>query len=126
MRLTEAQAKAFGIVIQARVSAPTADAMNKTERRYAAHLEARRLNGEVWRWDFQPIKLRLADSTFYTPDFRVILCNGAEEMHEIKGFMRDDAAVKVKVAAEMHPYPFVVVRWVKGAWTFEWFEARKR
>lgn len=93
--------------------------MNKTEAAYAAILEARRLAGEIHRWDFEPVKLRLADRTYYTPDFRVILANMEVEYHEVKGFWRDDARVKLKVAAEQHPYRFVAVRLVHGQWQTE-------
>ncbi len=91
--------------------------MNRMEREWALVLEARRRAGQIARWDFQPVKLRLADRTFYEPDFRVIALDGTIEMHETKGFMEDDAAVKLKVAAEQHPYRFVLVRKLKGVWS---------
>jgi len=98
-------------------------AMNKLETRYAAELEARRLAGEIASWSFEPEKLRLADRTFYEPDFRVVLADGLIEFHEVKGFWEDDARVKVKVAAEQHPYAFVGVTHSKQAgWEFERFE----
>lgn len=109
-----------------KASRPSADAMNKTERRYADYLETRRLVGEIWRWDFEAVKLRLADSTFYTPDFRVILADGTEEFHEVKGHWEDDARVKIKVAAEQHPYRFVAVRSAGNRWEHECFEGKKR
>ncbi len=38
-------------------------------------------------------------------------------MHEVKGFMRDDAAVKLKVAAKMHPWwTFRLVKKSKKGW----------
>lgn len=80
--------------------------MNRWERQYAERLEGDRLNGTILSWTYQPLKLRLADLTFYTPDFMVILQDGTLEMHEVKGFMRDDAAVKIKVAAELFPFIF--------------------
>lgn len=43
--------------------------MNKTEIAYSQHLEALKSCGEIVWWKFEAIKLRLADSTFYTPDF---------------------------------------------------------
>jgi hypothetical protein len=93
--------------------------MNKTEELYAQVLELQKHAGEILRWDFEPEKLRLADKTFYTPDFRVILPEGTVEFHEVKGFWRDDARVKIKVAAELHPYIFRVAICNKGKWTFE-------
>ena len=84
--------------------------MNKTEAAYAAALDQRRTAGEVAWFKFEGIKLRLADNTFYTPDFAVMLANGALEMHEVKGFMQEDANVKIKVAADLYPMRFIVIR----------------
>lgn len=90
--------------------------MNKTECDYARHLELLQRAGELRSFAFEPWKLRLADRTFYTPDFVVVLPNGEIECHEVKGFMRDDAAVKLKVAAELHPFRFVLAKRVRGQW----------
>ena len=84
--------------------------MNKTEAAYAALLEAQKAAGEVAWYKFEAIKLRLADNTFYTPDFAVMLRSGQLEMHEVKGYWADDARVKIKVAADMHPFRFVAIR----------------
>lgn len=110
----------------ARVSKPSVDAMNGTERKYADLLEQKQLAGEILRWDFEPVKLRLADLTWYCPDFRVILLDGTEEFHEVKGFWRDDARIKIKVAAELHPYRFVAVSLVKKQWMQEVFQGKLR
>jgi hypothetical protein len=59
---------------------------------------------------FEGIKLRLADNTFYTPDFAVMLANGELELHEVKGFWQDDARVKIKIAADLYPMRFIAVR----------------
>lgn len=95
--------------------------MNGTERAYADYLWQRQLAGEVLRYDFEAEKLRLADNTFYTPDFRVVLADLSIEMHEVKGFWQDDARVKIKVAAQLHPYRFIGVRKVARSWEFEEF-----
>lgn len=47
--------------------------MNKTESAYSQHLEMRKHAGEIAWYRFEGIKLRLADNTFYTPDFAVML-----------------------------------------------------
>jgi hypothetical protein len=84
--------------------------MNKTEQVYAELLSQRILLNEVTGWRYEAIKLRLADNTFYTPDFWVQLPSGEIELHEVKAckaddsfLCEDDAAVKIKVAAEMYP-----------------------
>lgn len=85
--------------------------MNGTEKRYAEVLESRRLAGEVAWFKFEAIKLRLADRTFYEADFFVMLADGTLEVHEIKGGpIEDDAAVKLKCAADIFPFRFFVVR----------------
>ncbi len=47
--------------------------MNKTEMLYGSQLEMRRRAGEIAWFKFGGLKLRLADNTFYTPDFFVML-----------------------------------------------------
>lgn len=86
-----------------------AGAMNKTEAAYAELLEQQKRAGKVAWFRFEGMKFRLADSTFYTPDFCVMLISGELEMHEIKGFWTDDARVKIKVAADMYPMRFVAL-----------------
>ncbi len=96
--------------------------MNKTEGRYAQRLEALRSTGEVIWFAYEAFKLRLAKSTFYTPDFAVLLASGQLECHEVKGgHWEDDARVKVKVAAAMFPFRFHAFQWRKGEWQRESF-----
>jgi hypothetical protein len=108
--------------------------MNKLEGKYAAHLELRKTAGEISDWRFEPMKLRLAPSTFFDIDFLVrfdfLLEDGREvafvELHELKGHWEDDARVKMKVAATMFPlWTFRGVQWDKTAkdWKFEEFKA---
>ena len=64
---------------------PVPGTMNKTEEAYAGHLRLLMLAGEVLHYEFEPLKLRLADKTFYTPDFMVVRRDGLIELHEVKG-----------------------------------------
>lgn len=80
--------------------------MNKSEQAYAAHLTAKQAAGLIQWFEFEAVKLRLADNTFYTPDFAVVAADGVMEMHETKGFWEDDARVKIKVAASLFPFRF--------------------
>lgn len=84
--------------------------MNKTEMAYAGLLEGLKQAGQVQWYRFEGLKLRLADKTFYTPDFAVMRDDGVIECHECKGWMMEDANVKVKVAASMYPFRFLLVR----------------
>ncbi|EKS9798250.1 DUF1064 domain-containing protein [Burkholderia cepacia] len=96
--------------------------MNKTEAAYAELLAARVHLGEILEFKFESLKLRLADRTWYTPDFALVLADGTREIHEVKGHWTDDARVKIKVAAELYPYyRFSAVRRVKGEWVREAF-----
>lgn len=84
--------------------------MNGTEAEYARVLDADKATGLVAWWAFEPFKFRLADNTFYTPDFGVMLVNGELQAHEVKGFWTDDARVKIKVAASLFPLQFYALR----------------
>lgn len=83
---------------------------NKTEAAYEEVLRLRQIAGEVAWFKFEGVKLRLADNTFYTPDFAVMVASGQLEMHEVKGYWQDDARVKIKVAADLYPFRFVAVK----------------
>lgn len=91
-----------------------AGTMNATERAYGDVLELRKRAGEIAWYRFEGVKLRLADNTFYTPDYAVMLIGGEIEIHEVKGHWTDDARVKIKVAAEMYPFRFIAVRKERG------------
>lgn len=80
--------------------------MNKGEEAYAAHLERMKNAGHIVWWKFEGLKLRLADNTFYTPDFAVIASDMVLECHEVKGFWQDDARAKIKIAADLYPFRF--------------------
>lgn len=99
------------------------DGMNKTEARFAAELDWLKREGDVAAWWFESVKLRLADRTWFTPDFLVVYSDGRLRFVEIKGFLRDDAAVKFKVAREIHTWAeWTMLRWrnsrtaLKGQW----------
>lgn len=97
--------------------------MNKTEAAYAQDLALRKKAGTIADYKFEALKLRLADNTFYTPDFMVIATNGTIELHEVKGFWEDDARVKIKVAAAEFPFLFRAIKKgkLKGTWESESF-----
>lgn len=87
--------------------------LNKLEKAWLRHLE---MLGFPWI-GVQAITLKLADDTRYTPDFMVIDANGQLVAYETKGWMRDDAAVKLKVAARLYRFiRFVLVQKDKGQW----------
>jgi hypothetical protein len=105
--------------------------MNQTETAYARHLDQWRQFHKVLWWIFEPGGLRLADRTFYHPDFAVMMADRTLEMHDtkapwkgdLKPHWEDDARVKIKVAADRFPLRFVGVHWDKSkmAWVEEQF-----
>lgn len=100
-------------------------AMNKTEAAYAAILRDAESLGDIQWHRFEGLKLRLADNTFYTPDFAVMAADGVIECHEVKGYWLDDARAKIKIAADQYPFRFKAVKPLPkkagGGWSEEWF-----
>jgi hypothetical protein len=105
--------------------------MNNTEFEYAKHLELRKMAGEIRCYEFEGHKFRLADNTFYTPDFCVVTPTHVE-FHEVKGtkrvkggtkaYCREDARMKIKIAAELRPWYRWCITWRgKNGWHWEWF-----
>lgn len=112
--------------------------MNNLESDYAAHLEQRKMVGEILDYRFEPFKLILVHGVpgkrkemTYKPDFLVV--GGRRfrlieprplwvEIHEVKGYWREDARLKIKMAAELFPwFSFYGVTRVKGKWEYEGF-----
>lgn len=75
-------------------------------------------SGLILGYYYESVKLKLAPSTFYTPDYAVVTIDGLTEYHEIKGRKRmDDAMVKFKTAAEKFClYRFKMVSFYDGIW----------
>jgi len=99
-----------------------AGTMNKTEQAYAALLDQRKLAGEIHHWGFEQINIKLAKLTSYLPDFFIIMADGSIEFHEVKGFWHQSGRIKIKVAAENHPwFTFMAVQLKKKEWVYEQF-----
>ncbi len=104
--------------------------LNQLERDYAAHLELRRRAGEVNRWCYEGVRLRIGwrktkkagklVASYYTPDFHVQMADGEVQLHETKGRMMEAAAVRLAACAELYPYRILLVKRNKGAWEFSW------
>jgi hypothetical protein len=105
LKLTAAQARAFGIRPPARADRP-ADGMNGIERSFwRGVLEPARARGDLvacWR---EPLKFRLGGRCWFCPDFAAVEPDGRLVLIELKGgWFRDDARVKTKVAASLYPH----------------------
>lgn len=91
--------------------------MNKTEQAFYEHLKTTLPEFRIYAQSFT---LKIANGCRYTPDFVLIGDDGRLHAYETKGFMRDDAAVKIKVAASLYPaIQFTLVHRKKGAWHME-------
>lgn len=119
-----ASAKGKGRLPANRVVGYVAERMNKLEVAYAQELEIMRRSQKIIQWQFEAVKLRLANRTSYTPDFFVMLLDGTLGFHEVKGHWEDDARVKIKVVSEQFPqFFFVAVQWDRKGriWKYEYF-----
>lgn len=83
------------------------------ESNWARYLEWLRVHGEIQSWEFEPETFYFEGikrgTRFYTPDFRVVEKNGTVVYHEIKGFMDDVSATKLKRMKKYHPQIKVIV-----------------
>lgn len=108
--------------------------MNKTEERYARHLDLLKATGRIVDYAFEPCKLRLGVDwkTTLLVDFMVLMPDGTIEMREVKGradHWEDDARAKIKMAARLYPFRFVGVherpKKQGGGWAREVFPPEK-
>ena len=84
---------------------------SKWEEQYRNMLELKYRACEILAYEYESITFRLAPKTTYTPDFLVVLPDGKVQIHEVKGFAREDAIVKFKVAAQQNPwFEFIMVK----------------
>lgn len=90
--------------------------MNNTERAYSNLLEARLKVGEILKYWFEPMNLRIGENCFYKTDFLVMTKESYLELHEIKGFLTDDSLVKMRAVASIYPFKLRMFRLVKGQW----------
>jgi len=120
------------------INQPKAGIPNKTETRAGTLVEGFRQVGEAergkWkeekregqrksvivRYQFERVNLRLAERTYYKPDWDIWFDCGVLGFVEVKGpHVWDGAREKVKIAAEMYPLnPFWIWQWKGGVWTF--------
>ncbi len=103
---------------------------NKLEAAYEAHLETLYRAGLIQGYRFEGIKVKLADNTFFTPDFVVYAADGVVELHDTKGtttkktakgpvkapWCEEDAKLKLKIAAELFPFRFCIIFKTSEGW----------
>lgn len=87
--------------------------LNKTERARLEYLRMLRMPHLM----IQSVTLKLAFDCRFTPDFSYIDENGRLTLEDVKGFQREDALIKAKVAARLFPFfRFVIVKKVGSGW----------
>lgn len=92
--------------------------LNKTEQAFSDYLRGELF--ELQEMFTQAITLKIGNGCRYTPDF-VTRHGGHFAAYEVKGFMRDDAAVKLKVAASLYPWItfYLVTKRKGGGWEMQ-------
>lgn len=102
---------------------PTPRGMNKLELRWSQELELERQAGTIRGWRFNEIRLKLADGSWFKCDFWVVCADGSVRMDETKGYWRESARVRIRVAARLFPeFRFRAIQWKGHAgWKVEEF-----
>jgi len=83
------------------------------EANYARYLNWLISLGEIKAWYFEPDTFHFVEvkrgNIFYIPDFKIINNDGSHEYHEVKGYMDDRSAVKLKRMAKYFPNEKVIL-----------------
>lgn len=96
---------------------PTPGTMNKWEEQHAGMLWIRVMAQDVSGYHFERFRFKIGKKCLYIPDFVLLENDGSFSVDEVKGFRRDDAMVKIKVAALMYPQiTFRLWEQKRGAW----------
>lgn len=70
--------------------------MNRTELRFAQHLELLKAGGVIQWYGFEAVSLKISRRTRYTPDFAVLYTTGEFFLYEVKATWRDKVTKKPK------------------------------
>lgn len=106
-------------------TAPRDRGMNSTEAKYARHLKDEVIAGRILWFDFECMKIRLADRCFYNPDFMVMDADGHIIFVDTKALWKsigkpgitEDALIKMKGVAEKYPMFTFKATWEQdGIW----------
>lgn len=101
--------------------------MNRTEAEYSLLLDQQKQLGQIIDYKFHPLRVRLADHTYYEVDFLVLHGDMKLAIHETKGgYVTDKGQLKIKLCAEVLPW-FRFLKCTKlpkkngGGWKIEEF-----
>lgn len=97
--------------------------LNNTEKSFAAYLQERQSAGAILWWKAHPFNVRLAEKTFYRPDFLCLMADMSLVIFEVKGsYTSEKGRMKVKLCAEALPvFKIIKASRKNGAWQFEEF-----
>ena len=84
---------------------------SRWEANYARYLNWLKDKKEIVSWEYEPQTFEFygikRGNRFYTPDFKIVLNNGKDEYHEIKGYL--DARSKTKLKRMNKYYPGIKI-----------------
>lgn len=96
---------------------PYAPYRSKWELRYSEHLELERIAGLNRGWEYETERFEIGIGATFKPDFPVRAIDGVLELHEVKGFRREAAIVRLKSAAKQYPqHRWYLVTLKAGQW----------
>lgn len=99
--------------------------MNGLESQFAQRLEDLKQIKAIRSWSYESVKFRIAfgeKPCWFTPDFVVVDRMGEIACYETKGWWREAARLRIKVAAGVVTWArFIGVKRIKGEWIFESF-----
>jgi hypothetical protein len=106
------------------VSVPTATAQyrNKWEQHFAtAYLDPLLFSNTIRSYCYECLKFKLADGSWFCPDFTVWYPDDLIELAEVKGWLREAARVRFLVARDKFP----MFRWTMYERKHGQWQARK-
>lgn len=100
---------------------------SKAEALYAAELDAQLRAGEIIGWEYEPWSMKLTEARVvgdktrpgvrYTPDFVIVTPINRLRIVEVKGFQREAAIARFKMASDKWPwFEWIMVRRKGAGW----------
>ena len=80
----------------------------KLENRYADYLELLKRAGEILGWWYESVNLKIGPGAWVHLDFLVWAKDGVLELRETKGYKERAGMVRLKAAAGIYPFRFLL------------------
>lgn len=118
------EAKPLPVAAPPARSAFVEDGLNKLERDFWGRLQEAKQSGVYDEAYSHQLKLKVIGNHWYYPDFHASHLS-INTIYETKGWMREDAELKLVAAAERYPcFIWVLVRREKRAWRCQYVTRR--